>query len=225
MTHRTTPEPRDEPAAGMATGRLGAVLQRVPPVAAGWAIAAVIVLLGVLGYVEDQTGSPRLLDLDGEGKPPAAFSALLLAAAGVSCFAVRRVDGDRRRWPVLGSFFVFMAVDESLTLHETASRVTGVAWTVLYAPVIAFGGVAWLLAGGRLRARGARGPVVAWVAGAVAWSAAVVLEELQSGPETGRVAAYSELATVEESLEMAGNALWALALVAAWQAWSAQRRT
>ena len=204
-------------------GRLAALAQRAPVVPVGLAIAVVVVLLGVCGYAEDQTGSPSLLDLDGEGKPPAAFSALLLAGAGLGCFVCRAVDGSRRRWLVLGAFFLFMALDESLTLHETASRITGVAWTVLYSPVILFGGIAWLLVLQRLHVRGARGPRAAWLLGAVAWATAVVLEEVQSGPETGRVAAYSELATVEECLEMTGNALWLLALVAAYQAWAARR--
>jgi len=198
--------------------------RRLPVVRTGLVLAAVVLALGVLGYVEDQTGSPSLLDLDGEGKPPAAFSALLLASAGLACFLVRTVDERRRRWLVLGAFFLFMALDESLTLHETASEVTGGAWTVLYSPVVLFGGVSWLLVLQRLHVRRAVGPRAAWVAGAAAWATAVVLEELQSGPETGRVEAYSEMATTEECLEMAGNALWLLALVAAYQLWSGQRR-
>lgn len=210
------------PPAGPA-GRLVGLTQRAPVGRVGLVIAVVVVLLGVAGYAEDQTGSPSLLDLDGEGKPPAAFSALLLAGAGLACFLCRGVDGARRRWAVLGGFFLFMALDESLTLHETASEITGVAWTVLYAPVVLFGGIAWLLVLQRLHVRGARGPRAAWLLGAVAWATAVVLEEVQSGPETGRVAAYSELATAEECLEMTGNALWLLALAAAYQVWSARR--
>ncbi len=181
-------------------------------------IALVVLGFGVLGYLEDSRIELSLFDLDGEGKPAAAFSALLLGSAGLVCWLIRSKDGARRRWLVLGCFFVFMAFDEALTLHETAARLTGLPWTVQYIPIMAFGGVAWLLTLQVMWQRRLTGPVASWLLGAVAWLAAVALEEVQSNPTEGRVEAYSILATFEECLEMTGNALWLLAAMAVFRA-------
>ena len=195
---------------------------RLPVARTGAVLFAVIVVLGVLGRLEDAGSAPDVFDLDGEGQPPAAFSALLLGSAGVMCLLVRALDGGRRRWAVLGGFLLFMAVDEALTLHETASRLTGVAWTVLYLPVIALGGIAWLLV--LLRIRSYRRPLAAWLGGAAAWFVAQVLEELQSNAREGRVENYATYATFEETLELTGSLLWLLALLALHQWWTRTRQ-
>ncbi len=195
----------------------------VPLPALAGLIALIIVGFGVLGFLEDSRPGLSVFDLDGEGKPAAAFSALLLATAGVVCWLISYTDNKQRRWLALGCFFVFMALDEALTLHETAARLTGLPWTVQYIPIMAIGGVAWLLVLRTMWQRRLTGPVSTWLLGAVAWVAAVVLEEVQSNPTEGRVDAYSVLASFEECLEMVGSALWVLSTMAVLAAGRAHR--
>ncbi|TFV62350.1 hypothetical protein E4P41_07615 [Geodermatophilus sp. DF01-2] len=180
-----------------------------PPV---FLLAAVIVVLGALGRLEDGNSALALFDLDGEGKPPAVFAAALLGSTGVGCVLAGRAGLPwRRRWSILGAFLVFMAFDEALTLHETLSRLTGVPWTVLYAPIVAFGGIAWVLV---LRDVWAEQRIrYLWLLGALAWATSQVLEELQSSPEQGRAPGYDVYVLFEECLEMTGSLCWLLAIV------------
>lgn len=176
-------------------------------------VAVLIVALGVLGYLEDRGSAPALFDLDGEGKPPAAFSALLLGSAGVAGLLNARDTGERA-WALLGAFLIFMAVDEAITLHETLAEATGVGWIKLYLPVVAVGGLAWLAVFRKLWPQ--RLLWLGFAAGAGAWFVSQVLESLQSG-DGGRVENYSIYSTFEETLELTGSALWLIALVAALQ--------
>ena len=199
-------------------------VDRVPVRLLAVLVGATIAVLGVLGYLEDAGAAPAVFDLDGEGKPPAAFAALLLASAGCTSLLLHRLDGGRR-WQVLGWFLVFMTVDEALAVHEHVSTAVGAPWVLLYLPVMAFGAGAWALLLRTLWQQRSPWPARAWLGGAAAWAIAVLLEEVQSGPETGRVDAYSLLATAEECLEMTGSALWLLALLAVVQVRDGARLT
>ena len=102
-----------------------------------------------------------------------------------------------------------MGADEFAYLHERAETRTGVDWQLLYLPVVAVGGLAWLLV---LRRWGARSrPGALLVGGAAGWFVAQVLEKLEYGPGDVMVDGYLLLATVEEVLEDVGSLLWVAA--------------
>jgi hypothetical protein len=218
----TSPGDRGNPESGPhAGGHLQRAALGVPLVPLGIGIAVVVVAFAVLGYRDYLDEAHGLFDLDGEGKPPAAFSALLLGSAGLAGFLNARDTGERA-WALLGAFLLFMAVDEAITLHETLGDATGIGWIKLYLPVAAVGGLAWLAVLRRLW------PVpllrAGWLGGAAAWFVSQVLEHLESGPG-GRVEAYEVYATFEEALELVGSALWLLVLLAALQRRARTRAT
>jgi hypothetical protein len=178
----------------------------------------VIVAFGVLGAL-DYNGVPlgHAFFLDGEGNPPAAFSALLLVAAGVACcYVAAEVARDVwRRWVVLGAFFVFMSFDEALTVHERLSLLTDIAWQKLYLPVFA---IAFLMALACLASlRDVLPGVALLMGGGACWFVAQVLEKLEANKYDGQVEHYWIYATVEEVLEMTGSLLFLLAAVAVYQ--------
>ncbi len=223
MTASDRTPPQDTPADAPADTRgIAGTLRRwalALPLAPVAIIAAILIItLGVFGYREDSGAAPALFDLDGEGKPPAAFSALLLGSAGIAGLLNARDTGERA-WGLLGAFLIFMAVDEAITLHETLAEATGVGWIKLYLPVVAVGGLAWLAVWRKLWSQ--RLLWFGFAAGAAAWFVSQVLESLQSN-DGGRVENYSVYSTFEETLELTGSALWLLVLVAALQ-WRPRR--
>ena len=66
----------------------------------------------------------RLFDLDGENTIPAWFSACLLWTSGVCLFAIGYLKPTllSKYWYVLSFSFIYLSIDESLSLHEKASR-------------------------------------------------------------------------------------------------------
>ena len=104
-------------------------------------------------------------------------------------------------WGLLG-------VDEAYAIHERLERVTGIDWQVLYAP-IAFAGLLLFLA----LLRTTRGtPKQLLTAGALGWGPSQVLELVQNwGGEPA--ALYDWYMVPEELLEMAGSALFVLAML------------
>ena len=172
---------------------------------------AVFCALGALDRAGVVPGS--VFDLDGEGKPPALYSALLLFSGGaLSALAGMHAAeaGHSKRWLALGAFLVFMAVDEAITFHEILQDRLATDWQMLYLPVAAAGGVAWLLVLQRLWPQSRER--LLFILGAVAWFVAQLDERIQSNPEDGRVEGYGTLATIEETLELVGTALWVAAL-------------
>jgi hypothetical protein len=190
-----------------------------------------IALFGVLGALERIEGVPlALFDLDGEGKPPAAFSFALLAGAATLCVLIARTEEGGRTallWNAMGAFFAYMAIDEALTIHERLEEGTGIGWTNLYLPLVAAGGTGWLLIVRRIWRLGDRllewGPRLFALA-PVPWLIAVVLEKVEAGPE-GRVEGYTVMATAEEILELVGNGLFLLGLLFAYRAYEKTTRT
>jgi hypothetical protein len=180
---------------------------------------SVVAVLCVLG-VGQRLGLPLgLFDFDGEGKPFAAWSALTILSAGVLSLLVGRQDAERpvrRRWVVLGLIFAFMAVDEAVTIHEHIEERFNVDWQVAYAPLIATAGVAWLLVLRRIWAL--KRERLLLIAGAVCWVVAQIDEHIQSNPQEGRISGYGALSAVEETLELVGSTLFALAMLGMLQA-------
>ena len=173
-------------------------------------------VLCLLGALEALGAAPWIFDFDGEGKPLAAWSALVLGSAGVVGIALGRSDREGsvlNRWTVFGYFLVFMAFDEALAIHERFTEFN-IDWQRPYAPVIIAGGIAWLLV---LRAVQRPRERVLLVAGAASWAVAQFLEYMQ-WERSRRVDGYSILAGIEETLEVTGSLLFGLALLSAWRA-------
>ena len=174
-----------------------------------------IVAVGVLGARYGP--AVRILDLGHELTIPAAVSGGLLAAAALAAFIVARLglrDGFGGVSAVaLGSFFVLMALDEMLYLHERLETVTGIDWQILYLPLVLVGAVAWLAMIRRLWSH----PLAAalFASGAAAWLASQVFEAVQWD---GDVLVYRWMNVPEELLEMTGSALFALGLLSGLQA-------
>lgn len=95
-----------------------------------------------------------LIDLDGEGNPPAIFSVSLWATAAVTALRLAQRDTGRLRrfsnrinWIALALFCVLLAYDEAIALHEDmgdrlSGRVSGLpvySWTL-------YGGAVFLVA-------------------------------------------------------------------------------
>jgi hypothetical protein len=184
----------------------------------------IVALFALLGSLERVHGVPLgLFDLDGEGKPPAAFSALLLVGAGVTAYAIGRLPAERDRrvlWTLMGLFFVYMAADEALTVHEHLQDLVGIGWTKLYAPLVLVAGIGWLQIVRRIWPLGERvlewGPRLFALAPAP-WLVAVALERLEANPDEGRVSGYAVMATIEEVFEMIGDGLFFIGLLFAFQ--------
>lgn len=200
----------------VALGR--SILDRVDPRAVFAAAFLLILVFGVLGGLDynshlDINGRPmHLFNLDGEGTPPAAYSALLLVAACVATLYVAAdVPAGRLRWRILGAFYAFMSVDEAVKIHERLQSALHVAWLKLYLPVMAVAAVAALIC--LLSIRDNRAGVALLVGGGACWSVAQILEKLEANPTQGKVAGYWIYATFEECLEMTGSLLFLLAAV------------
>jgi hypothetical protein len=202
-------------------------LVEVDPMRLAMVFALGIGVLGMLGAVDARYEAAPAFDLDAELKLPAFAAALiLLTAAAVTGLAAAIDPSGPWPWRVLAALFLLMAADEVVAVHETLEELAAVDWQLLYLPVMAVGGVAWLIALTRLHRL--RLAAVLLVAGAAAWATAGLLEAVQwSGPRESEhaVAGYGILMGVEELLEMCGSAAFALAPSIASRAWAGTART
>lgn len=177
------------------------------------AIGAGILVFGLLGALHFGGAPLGLFDLDGEGKPPALFSAALTGGAGLVAFAVGR-HRPGRRWPLLGGLLLFMAADDLLTIHEQLQILTGIDWQLLYLPVVLVLGVLGVATLIELRASAAVTEAWLLAGGAAAWLIAQLCEAVEY-EDGSKVLHYGVYATIEETLEMAGSGLFLLAFVLA----------
>ncbi len=172
----------------------------------------VSLVFGVLGFVAFQGWRHTyILDLDAEFYPASLWSFGLLVLATVTS-ALAAIVQSSRAAAAFGAAMLFMAVDELTSIHEHLENVTGVDWQVLYLPVVAVVGVAFLILLLRLLRVGERASVVLLLAGAGAWFVAQVFEAIQWDGDR-QTSAYAPLATAEEVLEMLGSLAFALALL------------
>ena len=184
------------------------------------AIGTIVVLLGVLGILEVEFGSPfEIFDLNGERNVPAAFTAALWTCVSVVALLLGRAEQPAavaRVWQALSVFLLFVAADEFGEIHERLERITGIDWQILYAPVGLVAAGLWVLVGRRLR--GLRAGFGLFIGGTVCAVVSQVLEEIEYGANDQRVSGYDALVVVEELLEMATAVLIGLALLAALRA-------
>jgi len=184
------------------------------------AIGTIVVLLGVLGILEVEFGSPfRIFDLNGERNVPAAFTAAVWTCVSVVALLLGRAEQPvpvARVWQALSVFLLFVAADEFGEIHERLERITGVDWQILYAPLGLVAAGLWVLVGRRLR--GLRAGFGLFIGGTVCAVVSQVLEEIEYGANDQRVSGYDALVVVEELLEMATAVLIGLALLAALRA-------
>ncbi len=208
--------PAQPEAAGGLVDRIARLVARIDPRVAAAVVFGGIAVFGALG-IADNSDHDSQFYMDTEGVLPAKFSAALLLGAGlVSALAGLSLEGVRGRWWLfLGAFFAFMGIDEWRAFHENLETSVGVNWQYLYLPVILLGGIAWLIV---LRDMlWARLSVALFVCGALAWFVAQVFEAIQwdlaaPGSEED-VLIHPGLVPPEEILEMAGSAMFGLAIL------------
>ncbi len=180
-------------------------------------LMTVIIGLVALGLkaipVHGDDSSPlRWFDLDRELNFTTFFSCALLFGAGwLAVLYSRQVDKNQILIKFLGGFLIFMGLDEGLKIHETAEKITGVDWQLLYLPLLLAGGIGWLL----VWWRNAGIPRALWTLGAAAWVISQLLEACQWGwwwtPDVA-TDSYSSLMVTEEALEMTGSTFFIAAL-------------
>lgn len=194
----------------------------LPRKVAAVALVAIVALLA-LGITTFLGLDARAFDLDEEKTVPAAFSALLLVAAGFVSAEAGRLGRGRERAGLLllGALLAFLAVDEAFVIHERLERLTHVQWHVLYLPVAAAVGVGWWLTLRLARREGVGSRLL--LGGAACWLASQVIEHFSLGGDASVSYAeylrrsietdYRIMIVAEEMFEMLGSLLFLLAFL------------
>jgi hypothetical protein len=174
-------------------------------------LAFLAVVFGILGaIVYPGGGDLRAFDLNKEQTFPATFSGVLLLAAGGLALLNGLVRSDtaagRRWWIVLALVFAFLGLDEIAALHEAVQDRVHVWGQAVLAPIVFVGVYAWWATLQRLRSEPPAGML--FMLGAGAW---IVSQLIDAGlnEEMGWTIVPEEL------FEMAGSALFGLALLVA----------
>ncbi len=196
--------------------------------ALGAAALLVVLLSTAFQAVKYLTGHNELMGLlaftyvDDEQNLPTLFSVLLLALASLclvfACVLARKQKSpDSWRWALLALGFLYLAFDEGLSLHEKLGPMIRAvlgrgeesesSTTYWWIRGLVAAGVLMLLFWGFLRRLPARTRFHFLLGGALYLVGAVVLDILGikwADAHTEHNPTYVLLATVEESLEMAG---------------------
>ena len=173
-------------------------------------------------------GLVPLFDLNGEGNAPAWYAATTLFIAGLLLGVIAAAEWQRRapyrfHWTGLALIFGFFSVDEAARIHELTIKplndTLGTRGFLTFSWVIPY--AALLLIGGFLYRRfirdlepGARRSMI--LAGLVYVGGAMGVEMLSGGVAErwgGESVMFAAATTVEETLEMAGIAIFIHALV------------
>jgi hypothetical protein len=203
-------------------------------------LAAIAVCLVVVGTASQAVkfstgrdriyGLSRLFDLDKESNIPTFFSATVLVSAsgilGVIAAVKRRASAPQAwHWTILAFFFLYLGLDEFVGIHEYANRPVRNAFGAWATGGFYF---AWVIPGLALVVVLAAAYMKFWwnlptptrglvfVAGALYIAGALGFEIVggryaeQHGREN---AAYVAIASIEESLEMAGAILFVFAML------------
>jgi hypothetical protein len=203
------PAPRDRRESILAITR--AAVSRVDLRALVIGLAVFGVFFGIMGaIVYPGGGDLRAFDLNKEQTFPATFSGILLLAAGGLALLNGLVRSDtaagRRWWIVLALVFAFLGLDEIAALHEAVQDRVNVWGQAVLFPVVVVGVYAWWVVLRQLRSEQPAGTL--FLLGAAAW---IVSQGID--------AAFNEhwgwTIVPEELFEMAGSALFGLALLVA----------
>ena len=195
------------------TAAIAALVRSVEVTRLAVATGACIVGIAIVGALiaTDALDFPAF-DVGAEQAVPTLFSAALLAvAAGLALLQGAADTAGWRWWAALSALFAFMAFAEVATVHERISTWAGGESGQIYlAPIIIAGAVAWIVTLRRIwRHELAR---LLYIAGAATWSMATVTDVIfeNLGVEWWIVP--------EDTLELAGSALFLFALLVAFQA-------
>ena len=173
-------------------------------------VGAGILVLAAAGAVVGAGVQAHVLDLNAEQTLPALFSGALLVAAGGLALMLWRVappGGPHREWwRALAVVFTLLGIDEVAALHEEVQDATGIhPGQLVLLPLVAVAGAAWIATLRYLTGQAAARWL--WIGGAGAWALSQAIDATQPRER------FVWSVVPEESLEMAGSALFAIALL------------
>jgi hypothetical protein len=186
-------------------------------------LGGLVLLLAVLGAINDVVTEVHLFDVEGELKDGPnlmviASGGVLFVAAALA-FELGWRDNDSSRspapWYGIAALFAFMGIDELTTIHEHIDAWTGVPWQLIFLPVVLAGAAAWLVLFKRLRASDAR-LAAGWALAAGFWAFAQFLEVLlqKEGVGSGVLKLDVLMPAAEELSELTGSCLFLLVSLA-----------
>jgi hypothetical protein len=183
-----------------------------------FAFGLALVLGGVLalGAFYDFTDKAHWFSLRGEVAEggyfvPVLFNWWMLLFAGVAAVVRSRwaeTHAEQFAWIGIGLFLAFMGFDELLMIHERVEYRLGVDWQVLYVPVVAVGGIAYLM----LLKRMPRWSLaqVMWLTAASFWFISQIFEKLEYRAGDVEVPHFRVLDGIEKVFQFTGSALFLL---------------
>jgi hypothetical protein len=171
----------------------------------------------------------RLFDVNKEANLPAWFSSSVLLVCSLVLWATARAksavrDRFARHWWVLAAAFLYLSLDELISLHEATSSMIRVrldvseggafsqAWVLLAAPLVLLFALAYLRFLIQLPARVKYLTLAAgctYVAGALGMEVPGAYVRGEYGADTF---AYAVMTTVEETMEMLGAVIFLYAM-------------
>lgn len=178
-------------------------------------LAVAVVGLSALGAFYDFTGRLHWFQVSGEIRDgffvPVLFSFGVLFGAGVVAVLRSRwaeTPTEQYAWIGVGVFLAFMAFDELLMIHESVEFRTGVDWQLIYLPVVAVGGVAYLWLLGRMPRWSLE--QVMWLAAGGMWAVSQVFEKIEYRAGDVPVAHFRVYDGIEKVLQFTGSTLFLL---------------
>jgi hypothetical protein len=191
--------------------------------AAARVLGALVVLMAVLGAIDAAVTDVHLFDIEGELKDGPSLMVVVsggvLFVAAALAFKVARSEANSTSspapWYLIAGLFAFMGVDELLTIHEHLDAWTGIAWQVLYLPVVLVGAAAWWILFQRLRTSDIR-LATGWALAAGFWAFSQFLEVLfvKAGVGPNALKLDVLMPPVEEVSELTGSSLFLLVSLA-----------
>jgi hypothetical protein len=199
-----------------------------------WTVMAVLLCLGAIreAIVQITGGGTELtrlafLDLDGEVSFPTWFSSFVMLLCAALLWLISQSPGpsqdprDRHRWRLLSGIFVYLSVDETVSVHEAIGNIMAglsgsssfgdARWILVFVP-LAIALCAYLVP--FLRRLPRRSALQMMVAGAVFVAGAAGIEALNAAFRTSDTSvAQAVFVVLEEAGEFTGLLLFAAALL------------
>jgi hypothetical protein len=186
-------------------------------------LGGLVVLMAVLGGFDAAVTDVHLFDIEGELKDGPTLMVVVaggvLFVAAALAFKLARGEANSTSspapWYLIAGLFAFMGVDELLTIHEHLDAWTGIAWQLLYLPILLAGAAAWWILFQRLRASDMR-LATGWALGAGFWAFSQFLEVLfvKAGLGPGVLKLEVVMPATEELCELTGSSLFLLVSLA-----------